>query len=901
MDFERGINYELCLAIEETADSNAKIRQKAEDKIKNMANENLADLLIDLSINLSNNDIKIEIRQMSSNLFQNILFHQRYSEQYLDLSSELKNQIKDQIFLGFNTNDISIRVASALAICALAKIEIPRSQFLYIFDIFYENIQKKSQNVQLTTIIAINMILKEVKNNNILLENENVYKIIDIYYLILSKYEKIEKYNQLVLDTLKSIRLNLYYIIKYITNNNKNLYFYDLLHRQIINKSIEIRNITLIIFLELIKEYYDTFENYIDIIFDFTYNTVENDMVKNKLICLEIWNNIGIIEQKKMLEDNKHCFFFLQKYWKPLTEICLKYIVTTEYEHLDSDNDLDNDIFIDNNSKNANNILYKPNNNNNNLSDGCYYLIKLMSKCCDFDFVEKMIKYFYTHQENKDLNYKYSAFNTFKAILETKHKKKLYPFICKNLDYIYNLINNSQIPSFLQKLCAKYLRSFSFFFSKEIIQDIKIFEQLMNYFLILIKISPKVIIYISLGSINNLCKHVKYSENDTSNKLSRYIENLLETLLSFGANIFLFDNKINIPIASFKCISTLAERTPTDCRVPMINTFRIIAEMLHSTLRKKKFKDEKIRLIFQEKISLCLTSFFKSGSVDKKGIELVFQYIIKLIKQRGVFEEILQLVGGIALFIKNEFGIYFPQFKDHLILGLKSFKKPSVCKYSLLCLSNIIRALGINFNNYITDFMPIIINIIADNKYEINLKLECLDIISCIFIFCPKEALKSFDIVMQIIGSGIQALQIKFDWELDSETQIYFNELRDRLLEVLSCVFCVIQEINKTEEFLPFVKPVINFINFICDDIKVISTKVNKSCVKLIINFCKCYGNEVKNFINFKLLKVLIMKLEDNLVEANYCNDNNNIIEDEEENKNFVEWSKKQLNKILTD
>ena len=40
MDFERGINYELCLDIEETADLNIKIRQKAEDRIKNLADEN---------------------------------------------------------------------------------------------------------------------------------------------------------------------------------------------------------------------------------------------------------------------------------------------------------------------------------------------------------------------------------------------------------------------------------------------------------------------------------------------------------------------------------------------------------------------------------------------------------------------------------------------------------------------------------------------------------------------------------------------------------------------------------------------------------------------------------------------------------------------------------------------
>ena len=174
MDFEREINYELYLAIEETTDLNITIRKKAEEKIKKFAEDNLGELLLDLSKNISNIEIKKEIRQISSNLFKNILFHPGYSENYLDLSSEIKNQIKEQILLGFNTNELCIRISAALAICALLKIEIPRNQFLYVFDIFYENIQKKNINTQLTTIIAINFILKEVKNKNIILLNENI-------------------------------------------------------------------------------------------------------------------------------------------------------------------------------------------------------------------------------------------------------------------------------------------------------------------------------------------------------------------------------------------------------------------------------------------------------------------------------------------------------------------------------------------------------------------------------------------------------------------------------------------------------------------------------------------------------------------------------------------------------
>ena len=344
-------------------------------------------------------------------------------------------------------------------------------------------------------------------------------------------------------------------------------------------------------------------------------------------------------------------------------------------------------------------------------------------------------------------------------------------------------------------------------------------------------------------------------------------------------------------MASFKCLSTIAERTASDCRVPMINTFRIIVEMFHSTLRKKKFKNEKIRLNFQEKIALCLSSFFKSRSVDKKGIELLFQYILKSVRQRnGFYEEGLKLLGDMALFVKIDFIQYFSQFKEYLIQGLKCFKKNSLCKESLICLGNIIQALEKNFNDYIDEYIPIIINIIADNKFEMNLKLECLKIISYIFIFCPKEALKSFDIVMQIIGSGIQALHIKLNQDIDKETQIYFNKLRDCLLDTLSCIFCVIQEIGKTNEFLPFVKPLINFINFICDDMNIISIHVIKSCVKLIINFCKCYGKDIRNIVNFNLVKILLNKLEEN---QDFFNNS--------DNKKFIVWAKKYMNKALTD
>ena len=163
MDFYSEINYNLYITLEETSSENdSKTRHNAEEKINKLAQENLGNLLIDLSSIMSDKELKNEIRQISFKIFQNILIHPRFYENYLYLSSGVKNKIKEKLLKGFDSDEQNIRISAALSIYAICKIELPRNQFLFVFDIFLENFQKKSVNIQMTSIIAINFILKQL-------------------------------------------------------------------------------------------------------------------------------------------------------------------------------------------------------------------------------------------------------------------------------------------------------------------------------------------------------------------------------------------------------------------------------------------------------------------------------------------------------------------------------------------------------------------------------------------------------------------------------------------------------------------------------------------------------------------------------------------------------------------
>ena len=155
-----------------------------------------------------------------------------------------------------------------------------------------------------------------------------------------------------------------------------------------------------------------------------------------------------------------------------------------------------------------------------------------------------------------------------------------------------------------------------------------------------------------------------------------------------------------------------------------------------------------------------------------------------------------------------------PLISPYLINGLNSHDSPSICKFSIFCLSDIIRALE-NENIYINTYLPLILKILSDNSIDQTLKPNCFNIISDIFIYCPNEAFKFFGDIMKVIGGAIEATQINFNENSDVDICNYFIGLREHLIETITCIFSAVKDIKKVNEFIPFVNSIIKYINFI--------------------------------------------------------------------------------------
>ena len=847
---------QLSLILAGVYNPDANIRKQAEDQVKLFFSQNFGQFLIELSKKISTEQENMQVRQVSATLIKNAINEAKYTEEWFKLSEDIKKIIKDNILSTLASNNVNVRKAAALALAGICKVEIPKGQWLNIFDVLSNTAQNPDLNIQLSSLTTLEYIYEEIKRGDI--PNNIVAQLLNTYYSLLSK-ENINP--QLAINALNSILKFLPFINDFIGDANSKIKFYDLIEKFIRDGNEEIRRITLQIFLEIGKIYYDSLQDYIEKIFKFTEIIIENDVESNKVLALEIWYNIGLEEDYRKNEINinkRPSHNYLERYNLQLGNMCLKYIVTENYDSKDEDS---------------------------TINTACFRLILIMSRCCEYGFLSNMITYIGNNINNATEKMKYSALNVFRAIVCTVHRNQFYDVVKNSLPTISQILLNNA-PSHFKVLCANIIKSISSNFHEQLTNDTVYFDKMIMLYLELFKVSTKEVLYILIVSLNNLVKSIQWSESDETNILSKYMQRLCEPLVNICSNVNLCDKECNIISVTFYLLGTLGERSALDIKIQMTNLFALLANMFQKTLNSTGFPSEEICNNYQEYLAACLTGFLTTEKAEKNTAAVLLNDTLKSFeKRKGLYDEGITLIGAISLFTNKDFNTVMPVISPYLINGLNSHDSPSICRASICCLSDIVRALESN-NNYVNDFLPLIMNILSDNNINQECKPLCFNIISDLFIYCPNEAFKSFENIMKVIGGAIEATKTTFNEASDPETVRYFVTLREHIMETVTCVFSAVKDIQKTKEFIPYVKNIVNYINIICNDYAN-SIEIINGGLCLIADFCVSYGNDIKPLLNTILIQDMFNKIENDKEVAKNLTIKEGII-----------WAKNAINSI---
>ena len=823
---------QLSLFLENALNPDINIRKQAEDKINSICQQNFGAFLLELSKKISTEQEKKKVRQLSAVLIKNMLNREEYSPQWFNLNEEIKSVVKNNILSTLASNDIDIRKSAALTVAGICKLEIPAKQWLNIFDTLSSTSQNQDINIQLSSLTCLEYIFEEIKQSDLPLEISA--KLLNTFYSLLNN-DKIG--DDLAFYSLKAILKFLPFIKEFLKQTEQKDKFYDLINKYVRHKEQNVREVSLKIFIELARLYYDTFENYIEKIYDFSDPIINNDVENNKILCMEIWATLGNEEDYRMNVINqvqKQSLCFVQKYNEQLSKLCLKFIVTEDYY---------NDEY--------------------NVSFESYYLLSIMSRTCKNDFLKNMINYIASQMnQNQSEKLKYAGLNVFRAIIYTIHKQELYPVVKDSLGMVSQILIENSYPPHFKKLCAFILKAITKNFGEELVSDTIFFNKMIQLFVGLFNNSTKEVLYHLLMALNSLCKSVVWNETDQTNVLSKHMQNLCDKLLPICSNPNLYDKDHNIILITFYLLGTLGERSALDVKDYMTNYFKILTDMFEKTLKVETFPNIELAYNYQEYLTSALSGFLITGKATSFCAENLLKNIIETFKMRkSLYEEGISLIGAICNFIKSGFDKAMDLISPYIIQGLKSTNSFSICKASILCLSDIVLGLGTH-NKYIGDFLPLIMNILSDNNIDRDLKSYCFNIISDLFISCQQEIFKYFDNIMNIIKGAMEATKESLSIDTETDTINHFIDLREHILETVSCIFSAIKDISKTKEFIPFVNGIIQYINLVSNDSLCCSFSILTQGLFLIADFCTVYQSDLVPLLNRGHIKNMINKIE---------------------------------------
>ena len=835
------------------------IRLMGEKQIENLFNNNCGGFLFELSKKLSDEKEDKTVRRISATLIKNRIDH--YSESWLNLDKNIKEQIKNNILSTLITPDIDVKKAAGNCIAGICYVEFPKNQWLNIFDILINALQNNNLDVKITSLITLGYIYEELEPTGININNDTIVKLINMYYSILTIKNEDEFNVILIINCLNSLKSFIPFIEGVISNDNSRLVFFNLIKENMLNTNEEIRTKSIEIFSYLINYYYKYFQSYIDTLMQVIFQIIEKDSEKNKKYCFEFLCIIGEHEINiNNLPINVN-YYFLNKYKEQLSQIALKNIITNNFDEEDY-----------------------------TLSKYSSLLITYMCQCCDFSFTEKMINYYNNNISSNNPVIKFSALKIFESILLTNEKLKLYPIVKESLPMLTTILLEKQTLLSVRKLIAVIMKLIVHIYGFLIIKDKDLFDKFMTLFLTLLKDPQPAIIYKILETVNILIKNVETNEYLETNLLTQYSKSYFEILLNLSQNINLFNSNCNIPMLALYTLGTYGQHLANDARNISINVFKTLIEMFLKTLNKNVFKDNEIRLKYQEYLCTSLDSILMNKKVMDKDVRNLFNYIIQSFQQRQeIYEEGIALIGVISSFLQRAFIIEMNNFNSYLLHGLNSTNSFFICKSSLLCLNEIIMNTGPDFNIYVGEYLKIVLKILSDNQINRDLKPYCFYIISSLFISCKQEIFKYFNEIMTMVGGAFEACQM--DYSQLKENNDFFNyimQLKENVLEMMGCIFNAVQDLGKTEAFIPFAKNTVEFVNRILRDEAQLNNEIIKNAIAVIADFCKVYGTNIKPILNITLLKNIIEKIKNDKEEMEH-----------QEFKEFISWAQKTISDVV--
>lgn len=652
-------------------------RTEALNLLTSQLHSNPGLFLLNLSKLLSSTESNTLARQLSGFYLKNAILNSTQdpaiSNLWTFLPSDIKSLIKDTILSVLADESKDLRHVSAQIIASIAKYDIPSHSWPNLLKILIMN----AMNIQIvhkeTALMTLGYICEEIPQSSITKEEAD-----GILTAIVAGLETTTNTISIIKASLTALQNSTKFIMVNIQNPNERKAIFHSLYALCTHPSIEIRSQSMSVISNLCYNYYEQIASELLDLGNITYRAIKNDEPKVVINAIEFWNSLADTENERIA-----CKISYNNYINTAAASLVPILL--EKIHI-FDNDDDDDWTI---------------------HRACSSTLCAMASIVGDPIVGMCYDYISANIASLDWKLQKSALLVFGSVLEGPSQNTLSGLVRGSLltliplAYSENVHIRKTAAWCLNKVCQNYRD----------LPNLSAFKDYLEMIKKTLSDTGEVASH-TCNIIHQLTELPNFSTLFSDKDFDHILNKLIEISITNHDNYF--------GIAALSVLSSICDkvnnlhRPKLECK---LGFFIDLLQKSHENLMTASY-------------SMLHNLFGKAslGVVTEEMADKFMGITLNMFKMRGILvHEALEAIGALVDCLGRRFIKYLSLLVPALLWAVRENHCSGVCMSAIMCLGDLARALGLDFEDYISGFIHRFYEILSSSNMELKVKVECIN------------------------------------------------------------------------------------------------------------------------------------------------------------------------------
>jgi len=551
--------------------------------------------------------------------------------------------------------------------------------------------------------------------------------------------------------------------------------------------------------VQIAFQYYDKLQDYMQTLFQLSFQTIRNDTEKVALQAIEFWSTL-CEEEMDLIEDSRQLGEATGTA-EPPSRACANYVQAAT-DHLvplltetllkqDEDADAEDEIW--------------------NLSMAASTCLGLIAGTVEDLIVPAVMPFVEQNIRSEEWRKREAATMAFSAILDGPSVDVMAPFVNRSIPVLLQALSDSHgmvkdtTAWTIGRICELHVRA--------IPQET--FPILVNGLAEKLLTEKPNVSSQACFALHNLAAAFDAddaAEKSGTNALSVYMAALLERLLQVADRKDA--NESNLRVAAFEAVSVLIQNAAPDCKNLLEQLLPTMIQRLAASFTIPVLTNEDRTLKEGMQGLLCGLLQVLVYKLEKTDVlphsDAIMQNLLTVlqIKNATCHEEAFASISAVSTRLEGDFEKYMPALSEFLKAGLENFQSYHVCSIAVGLVGDISRAIESQIAPYCNDIMTCFVKALQDQYLHRSVKPAVLSCFGDIALALGAGYEPYLQVSVMMLMQASQTAVPDDDEDLID----YVNQLREGVLEAYTGIIQGLKEGNKVDIIAPYIVAIIQFL-----------------------------------------------------------------------------------------